>query len=670
MANNRINRYIGAIALGTVMMAVPGCTDTWDDHYDSSESVAGTTRTLWDMIKDNPNYSKFANIVQHAKYYKDNTHPVSTYTYADILDGGQVNTVWVPDNTVLTDAEYAKWMEMLAESRTEGEGVNNAGFNVQQQFIGNHIALWRHNISEPGVDTVKMINGKNLVFDKTNRTFADIPLGEYNIPTANGVMHILKGIAPFRYNFYEYLKFKEPQTIFGKYVVSKDTTYFDSGSSIEGLPDENGNPTYVDSVYFTSNRLFGRSRYLPREGAEKCQMEEKCFGHDAYLNNEDSIYVMVMPTDAAWSAAYQRLSEAYNYATTYDDKSKGDLNTTATIRGLDPDSLKKMSLEMDLIAPLVFNIHKQPKRGEEMWTLEMFKTFKGDGGKPNSPDEYLLNTFGDTLRNVGQWDKTSLFDGEPVEMSNGLAYEVNSWNFPKEYYTPDVEVEIENVGIFYNTESTKYKVGVGSRRYSFSNEVYSDVTDIYGKVSNGNFYHLDAPGPTAAPKVEIKLKGNNPNAYVPNAQVMSGKYDIQLVVVPRWYIDIVTASEIEDRFFKKDTIVSEFDETDTTFVPTTEIDTNYVKNLASINKFKFRTQISYNNDAAKDKTSSWVTSTSDGLKVDTITIAEDFEFPYSYKNMRFTYPTLILEGYTGKNDAKNGFVYDLVLDKVILRRKN
>jgi len=670
MANNRINRYIGAIALGTVMMAVPGCTDTWDDHYDSSESVAGTTRTLWDMIKDNPNYSKFANIVQHAKYYKDNTHPVSTYTYADILDGGQVNTVWVPDNTVLTDAEYAKWMEMLAESRTEGEGVNNAGFNVQQQFIGNHIALWRHNISEPGVDTVKMINGKNLVFDKTNRTFADIPLGEYNIPTANGVMHILKGIAPFRYNFYEYLKFREPQTIFGKYVVSKDTTYFDSGSSIEGLPDENGNPTYVDSVYFTSNRLFGRSRYLPREGAEKCQMEEKCFGHDAYLNNEDSIYVMVMPTDAAWSAAYQRLSEAYNYATTYDDKSKGDLNTTATIKGLDPDSLKKMSLEMDLIAPLVFNIHKQPKRGEEMWTLEMFKTFKGDGGKPNSPDEYLLNTFGDTLRNVGQWDKTSLFDGEPVEMSNGLAYEVNSWNFPKEYYTPDVEVEIENVGIFYNTESTKYKVGVGSRRYSFSNEVYSDVTDIYGKVSNGNFYHLDAPGPTAAPKVEIKLRGNNPNAYVPNAQVMSGKYDIQLVVVPRWYIDIVTASEIEDRFFKKDTIVSEFDETDTTFVPTTEIDTNYVKNLASINKFKFRTQISYNNDAAKDKTSSWVTSTSDGLKVDTITIAEDFEFPYSYKNMRFTYPTLILEGYTGKNDAKNGFVYDLVLDKVILRRKN
>ena len=667
MANNRINRYIGAIALGAVLTAVPGCTDTWDDHYNSNESASGTTLTLWDMIKDNPKYSKFANIVKNAKYYKDNTHPVSTYTYADILSGGQVNTVWVPDNDVLTDAEYAKWMEMLGESRADG-AVNDAGYNVQQQFLGNHIALWRHNISEPGIDTVKMINGKNLVFDKTNRTLEGIPLGEYNIPTVNGVMHVLKGIAPFRYNFYEYLKFNDQQTEFGKYVVGKDTTYFSPGSSIEGLPDENGNPTYVDSVYFTSNRLFERTSYLPNEGAEKWQMAEKGFG--APINNEDSVFIMVMPTDAAWNAAYEMLKASHVYATTYDDKSKGDLNTTATIKGIDPDSLQKLSIAMDLVAPLVFNLHKQPKRGEEMWTLEMFEAFKGDGGKPDSPDEYLLNTFGDTLRNVGDWNKTSLFDGEVKEMSNGLAFEVNSWNFPKEYYTPDVEVEIESSGMFYNPESTKNKIGSGSRRYSFNNETYKDITDICGKVSNSNFYHMDATGPTSAPKAEIKIYGNNPNAYVPNAQVMSGKYDIQLVIVPRWYIDIATASEIDDKFYKKDTLVNEYDETDTTFVPTEEIDTNYVKSLAAINQQKFRTQISFNNDAAKDKTSAWVTSTSDGLKVDTVTIAEDFEFPFSYKNMRFTYPTLIIEGYTGKNDAKNGFVYDLVIDKIILKRKD
>ena len=166
MANNRINRYIGAVALGALLMAMPGCTDTWDDHYNSVAS-SGTTQTLWDVISANPNYSRFADILQHAKYYKDNTHAVSTYSFADILDGGQVNTVWVPDNTALTEDEYQKWMGMLlGESRADGDNATASGFNVQQQFLGNHIALWRHNISEAEIDTVKMINGKNLVFVK------------------------------------------------------------------------------------------------------------------------------------------------------------------------------------------------------------------------------------------------------------------------------------------------------------------------------------------------------------------------------------------------------------------------------------------------------------------------------------------------------------------------
>ena len=679
MANNRINRYIGAIAISTVLMAIPSCTDTWDDHYNSNESVSGTTQTLWDVISspDNPEFSRFADIVRHAKYYKDNTHPVSTYTYADILKGGQVNTVWVPDNSVLSEEEYQKWMQMLGESRADGDNNTNSGYDVQQQFLGNHIALWRHNISEPGVDTVKMINGKNLEFDKTNRTFAGIPLGKINIPTVNGVMHVLKGIAPFRYNFYEYLKYPAPgesRTIFGEYVVGKDTTYFSAGSSIEGLPDENGNPTYVDSVYHTSNRLFETTHYLPEEGREKWQMVEKGFG--ARINNEDSLFVMILPTNQAWVSAYTKLEPSHVYATTYDDKSKGDLNTSASIKGLDPDSLQKMSIEMDIVSPLVFVLRKQPKRGgSEMWTVDLFKQYRGDGGNPNSPDEYLLNTFGDTLRNVGDWDKTSLFHANmPIEMSNGLAYEVDFWNFPREYYTPDVEVEVENQGVFYNTESTKFKIGSGSKRYSFSNEAYKDIADVYGHVSNGNFYHLDAPGPTSGPKVEIKLSGNNPNAYVPNAQVMSGKYDIQIVVVPHWYMDIANASEINDDFYvqKIDTIVNPEDITDTTFVsiPTGELNEHYIDSLANVYKYKIKATLSYNNNTAKDKTQASKVIDYNGLKVDTLTVLEDFEFPYSYKNMRFTYPTLYIEGSTGKNDAKNGFVYDLVIDKIILKRKN
>lgn len=672
MVSKRINRYFGAIALGTVLLGVPGCTDTWDDHYGVNESVSGTTKTLWDVIDDpNNNFSRFADIVRHAKYYKDNTHAVSTYTYEDILKGGQVNTVWIPDDDALTEEEYQKWMQMLGESRADGDGggINNDAYNVQQQFLGNHIALWRHNISEVGIDTVKMINGKNLEFDKGARTLEGIPLGDYNIPTTNGVIHVLKGVAPFRYNFYEYLKYREPQTEFGKYVVGKDTTYFYAAGSIEGLPDENGNPTYVDSVYYTSNRLFQTTHYLPADGAEKWLMTENGFG--AAINNEDSLFVMLLPSDEAWNAAYTKLEASHRYASKYEDKSKGDQSGTSQVVVLEvPDTLQDMSIKMDLVSPLVFNINKQPKVGGEMWTLKKFRELKGDGA------EYLLNTFGDTLRAVGEWQPSELFSGEPTEMSNGLAYEVDSWNFPSQYYTPDVEVEIEHTGMFYNTQNSKYKMG-SAQRYTFSNSTFRDITDKYGRVSNNNFFHMEGTGPTAVPRVEIKLYGNNDNAYVPAAQVMSGKYDIQVVCVPHWYIDIASASQIDEKFYAiVDTIVSEEDITDTTFVrSTTQLDTDYIQKLASVNKYKIIATLTYNDGQAngRDKTQRLTPSKGisyDGLKVDTLTLAEDFEFKYSYKNMRYSYPTIYIEGGTSSTDAKNGYVYDLVIDKFILKRKN
>ena len=59
----------------------------------------------------------------------------------------------------------------------------------------------------------------------------------------------------------------------------------------------------------------------------------------------------------------------------------------------------------------------------------------------------------------------------------------------------------------------------------------------------------------------------------------------------------------------------------------------------------------------------------DGLRVDTITVAEDFEFPTSYKNVHTSYPVLYIECSTSKSDIKNGFIYNLCIDKIILRSK-
>jgi len=670
MANNRINRYIGAIVFGAVLTAFPGCTDTWDDHYDGDGSVTETTSTLWDMIKDNPEYSRFADIVRHAKYYKDNTHQVASYSYEDILNGGQVNTLWVPDNSALSEEEYQKWMQMLASEDM------TAGYNVQHQFLGNHIALFRHNISDPGVDTVKMINGKNHSFDKSNHTLEGIPLGEYNIPTANGVMHVLKGVAPFRYNLYEHLKFGKPEAKISQYVVDRDTIYFSASSSIEGLPDDNGNPTYVDSVYFTSNMLFAYRSYAEEQ---QWQMAKEGFG--APINSEDSAFVMLVPTDKAWNEAYAKLEASHKYASAYENKVESDgIDGTPISVKIDADSLKKMSIEMDLITPLVFNVHKQPKKREEpLWTLEKFQKEKELLDDISDKKKYLLNTFNDTLRSIGDWKPSSLFNVDPIEMSNGLAYEVDSWGFPSQFYTPDVEVEIESPYNFYNvgkqSSNTGTAWGVNSKRYSFSNLTYKDVTDLYGHVSNNNFYYLQRQSAEKGPFVEIKLFGNSPTAYVPDAQVMSGKYDIQIVFVPYWYLDIAIDGKISDNYYKiEETItVNPEDETDVQVERKRNgIDPDAIARIASYGKYQFKAYISYA-QGTKEKRKEALTSkdvTYNGLTVDTITVKENFEFPFSYKNMRYSYPTLILENTTTKKKAQEGYVFDLVIDKIILKRKD
>ena len=112
-----------------------------------------------------------------------------------------------------------------------------------------------------------------------------------------------------------------------------------------------------------------------------------------------------------------------------------------------------------------------------------------------------------------------------------------------------------------------------------------------------------------------------------------------------------------------------------------KIDTTYVKELASRNKYKFNVSITYNKDGSEKTRESLAKNVvSEGLKVDTITVKEDFEFPTSYKNMRFSYPVLYIEGAASKSDVQPKvtadnpnpphFVYDLVIDKIILKRKN
>ncbi|MCR4921450.1 MAG: hypothetical protein K5945_07065 [Bacteroidaceae bacterium] len=640
MAKRKFNKYLGTMTIGALIMATPSCSD-YDDHYfPTLDEEANATETLWEKISTDPNLTRFADILQHAQYYKDDTHPVANYTYADVLSSGQVCTVWAPENDYFTEEEYKKWLEMAKTN----------GYNLEQQLVRNHIALWRHNLSGTEIDTIKMFNSKNLIFDRVEETLEGVKINRKNIPALNGVLHTLKGKTPFEYNFYEYIKYSGELPLLHEFFIGKDTTYFNPNASIEGLPDKNGNPTYVDSIYTTSNLLINSYSYLPRTNQEKYMSVLKGLGGGSNIQQEDSMYIMILPSDAAWTEAYERLKPLYNYAPTYENRNKGNVGTTETMKDYNVDSLMDQNIKMDLTYPLLFNIHKQPKIGGyengTPWTLETFIETKGDTA------EYFYNTYGDTIRSSEDWNKTELFNGQRIKMSNGYAYKVDKWAFPLDYYMAPVIVEVTG-GAYYYQSSDKYYTGTGQTK-SFSNSGFAAVADKYGKVSRDNFYLMKPKG-TTHPKGEIKLHGNirltptNKSDVTGHyGEVMSGKYDIYIVMVPYWYTTISEKGELDSVFY----------------------DSLYVDSVAGKCKNKFKVQLRYNNGAASDATTTAVEIDYDAKKVDTIKVLENFKFPYSYKDLRFCYPTMIVQGSaTSANLRNGGYIRELCIDQVILRGK-
>ncbi len=617
------------IKLGAAVLVFASCTDTWDDHYNSNESSAATDN-LWEQISTNPNLTKFASLAEKVVYYKDMVHPLTNpktnkpYTYKDVFNGTQLMTVFAPENDAISDDDYNKWLNMLETNP----------YGVHQQLMANSVALWRYNAIGSGIDTLQMINGKRMEFDKEKATIFGINLDDKNIEATNGTLHTLKGNIPFNYNLYEYLKDatnaqSNNLMTFHQYILDTDTTYFNERNSIEGNPDANGNPTYVDSAYVNTNEMFFSTKRLTPSNQDKNLTYIESFG--ANIEGEDSDFIMLLPTEAAWEDAYKKFKinnedeNLYRYANNYVDSEKGNSNVTASrfITEEEMDSITTQSIKMDIISPLVFNAHKQPKRSTSapLWTsAELLAA--GDG-----EIEHLINTFNDTLRTDDEWIKTSLFEGKQVQMSNGIGIVTDKWNFPKKFYQPNLTIEAGwqswyNMGNWQGTTATNY---------AFSNAVASEWVDTVGRVSFNNFYDIAPSGAGSSIKAMIKLLGTDSENN--EAEVMSGTYDIGIVVVPDFYktsTDYITGDTVRHKI---------------TFT------LNYCNNQAKSGANPVA------QDAQLKKNSSKDAIDYDGLKVDTIWLVKDFKFPYSYKNLRFSYPTLEI-GTTSASADRKTYYYD------------
>ena len=317
---------------------------------------------------------------------------------------------------------------------------------------------------------------------------------------------------------------------------------------------------------------------------------------------EQPLSVTLLPqktkTSLNLAEAKHKIASLYKYTKKYEDKLKGDEGYIIFNNISNPDSLADVNMEADL-------------------------------------KKYI------TLIGQGQTSELSI---------------------PRELYNPDIEVEIgsdvfyyKSSSIFYRVGSISYRVGAGTKAIAFDNDAFSFITNKYGRVSSNDFFYLENPGPSSPPRVEIKLLGNIPSASnvtgmeLPT-QVMSGKYDIMVVMVPYWYKNIAEDEAADASFYNQ----------------------AYVDSASACNKMCFTGVIRYNNNTINGKDATTKKSDIieyDGSRVDTLMVFEDFEFPYSYKDLNYSYPTLILDGATTAARSKQGFLYSLCIDRVIMRSK-
>lgn len=409
-----------ALLLFTGILA--GCSDVWDNHYDPEGKQTASQKTLWEELSSRPELASFCNVLKQTGCDR-------------LLDSDQMFTVFAPQGSV--------------------DDVTLTTSELTNEVVYNHVARFatsaNSTLSQP--KDMLMMNGKicDFAFDGSRYTFAGQSLEQTNIVARNGILHIIDAPVPFFCNVWEYMAKDTVFSCIRDYLYSFNEILLDESSSMPGAIVD-GRITYVDSVTVNTNEMFYRL---------------------GQINDEDSTYWMILPTNTAWRKAYEKVSSYYVY------------------RNNNPyrDSLQRHGTQMAIVGDLVYSRTVQ-----------------------RSPEDSLISTqkhiFHDPLATLLP-EYASLESG--VECSNGQVFPVDTLRFhPWESWHSTLKVEAENTrGREYTTcELYKRSLNVSS--------------PIYNRISSGSYIEA-APSSASA----------NPTLTFSIPDVLSAKYDIKVVFLPQ-----------------------------------------------------------------------------------------------------------------------------------------
>lgn len=440
-------RYLSTVIVVAGLAAATSCSDFDDYNTAYSDGVnASADKTLWENIESNEQLSNFARLVKKSGFDRN-------------LNSATYYTVWAPLNDAIDMSRYEQMDSAL----------------LLKEFVQNHVAEYNHGASGEIDDRIKTLNHKAYDFKGMGSyTYDGIQVSQANLPGTNGVMHTLNGVAEYYPNAYSYIIEKaEGADSLKNYFLRYQQRYLDTGNSVIG-PIVDGKQTYIDSVMVTYNSLFSRLR--------------------ANLENEDSTYTVLVPSDKAWKARYDAVKAKYRFL----DKmvAEGYENNKISTKSHEmksayvSDSLTKYSMAQFLVFSNTYGANtKLVSDNPEFAATDSLITTRGS--KLSNPAEILAQKTGEVKLSNGK-----------VYMLDSLA--LNSWEtynsqldfFPRRYL-------MRVLSGASSTQTVRFQNSDGSRveRYTMT--------------------WVEPNGSSSKPELDIYLPG-----------VLSTKYDFYCVFAP------------------------------------------------------------------------------------------------------------------------------------------
>lgn len=479
-----------------VLLGFTACTD---DHFDIQPSTVSGSNTIWQNVEANADLDSVAMILRRCKVMKSQTDKSAKQTYAELLATSQQLTAWLPKNGTFNAKQYLDELDSAAVLRAKDEMAGTrAEYDVANRFARNHIARFNYE-SNMGEQRIALMNSKIVNYNAGEGTFNGVKLdaANANILSSNGMLHVLDGESQFAYNIYERLQVDSRfAKIYGD--IDKYNVYtFSASSSTQGSMNHNGSMEYVDSVWSRTNSLMSDA-WLTK------------------LTDEDSLFVSVIPTDAAYEAARQKIHGLFKYAKNYNyawDASKRDWTNKGTnALKFNTDSLTTYNVTSRILSASSFSVGYNSEGPVTTSNPQAFLNHVLTADSLNSSARLVIY-------NKDKGNVNPIFDGQTaddaIKASNGYIFAVDNYNYDPSYSF------IQKMNINgHNTSQVTGSTSEQAQYVTLNNENQNAEVNVDALGVDNFYYYFPVSGNS---QLNIDFKLNN---------VLSTKYKISIVLLP------------------------------------------------------------------------------------------------------------------------------------------